>query len=74
MNNQRRLQDLFATLMSSQLNLESSQVKPQIDKEFVEKLFSSAHSLLRDRQPIVCPQCGSSRYWRNGRYRKYYYR
>lgn len=74
MNNQRRLQDLFATLMSSQLNLESSQVKPQIDKEFVEKLFSSAHSLLRDRQPIVCPQCGSSHYWRNGRYRKYYYR
>lgn len=74
MNNRRRLQELFATLMSKQSELEASQVKSEIDKEFVEKLFSSAHTLLRERQPIVCPQCGSSRYWRNGRYRKYYHR
>lgn len=74
MNKKDSLRELLATLMSNSSEIEASRVKLQIDKEFVGKLFSSAHTLFRDRQPIACPQCGSSRYWRNGRYRNYYYR
>lgn len=74
METHQHLQELIETLVSCR-KLEAPQKnKMQIDKEFVAKLLSAANRLLRERQPLVCPQCGSTRYWRNGRYRQYYYR